>query len=135
MVELDCLENSCAGQPVPRVRIPLSPPIVLTIDVQLCTMFSMAFEISFNEVKNQLLKATRGIGFDDIKDLLGSSDLLANIVHPSQRYPHQHVYVVKRGDTVYAVPYVINTQKGEIFLKTIYPSRALKRKYMKGEDS
>lgn len=28
MVELDCLENSCAGQPAPRVRIPPPPPIL-----------------------------------------------------------------------------------------------------------
>lgn len=94
----------------------------------------MAFDISFSEEKNQLLKATRGIGLDEIKDLLGRNNLLADIVHPSERYPHQRMYVVRVDHTVYAVPYVINAQKGEIFLKTAYPSRVLKRKYIQGED-
>lgn len=93
----------------------------------------MAFDISFSEEKNQLLKVTRNVSFEQIKDLLGTDSLLADIVHPNERYPHQRMYVVKVGHTVYAVPYVINTQKSEIFLKTAYPSRALKRKYIQGD--
>lgn len=93
----------------------------------------MVFNIYFNEEKNQLLKATRGIGFDEIKDLLGGDGLLADIIHPSKMYSHQRIYVVRVNDVVYAVPYVINPQKGEIFLKTIYPSRVLRRKYIQGD--
>lgn len=92
----------------------------------------MAFDILFNEEKNQLLKVIRGISFEQIKDLLGTDSLLADIVHPNERYPHQRMYVVKVNHIVYAVPYVADTNKGEIFLKTIYPSRVLKRKYIQG---
>ncbi len=93
----------------------------------------MAFSISFSEEKNQLLKATRGIGFEDIIDLLGTESLLADIAHPSKKDPHQRVYVVKVQSYIYAVPYVIDPIWCEIFLKTVYPSRALTKKYMRGD--
>lgn len=95
----------------------------------------MAFSIHFNEEKNQLLGATRGITFEEIVDSIRVGGLLADIAHPSKQRPSQRVYVVKVKDYVYAVPYVISTQKKEIFLKTIYPSRALTKKYIQEGDN
>jgi uncharacterized DUF497 family protein len=92
----------------------------------------MAFSIRFNEEKNQLLIATRRISFEDVQDAIEKDDLLADITHPSQKHPHQRLYVIKIKGYVYAVPYVINTKSWEIFLKTIYPSRLLTKQYMKG---
>lgn len=92
----------------------------------------MAFTIKFNEEKNQLLKATRQISFEDVLKALKEGKVLTDISHPSQRHPHQQVYVIKIKNYAYAVPYVLNTKKQEIFLKTIYKSRALTEKYMKG---
>ena len=92
----------------------------------------MVFSIRFNEEKNQLLKATRRISFEDIIEALKSGQLLADIAHPSQKHPRQRLYIVKIKEYAYAVPYVYNTQKQEIFLKTIYPSRMLTRIYLKG---
>jgi len=43
------------------------------------------------------------------------------------------VYVIAIKNYVYAVPYVKNEEKHEIFLKTVYPSRVLTKKYMKGD--
>jgi hypothetical protein len=94
----------------------------------------MAFDINFNEEKNQLLKATRGIGFDEIIQAMGRGDLLADITHPSKSRPNQRLYIVKIKQYAYAVPYVANPKKNEIFLKTAYASRALTKKYMKGDD-
>lgn len=92
----------------------------------------MAFTITFNEEKNQLLKATRKVSFEDVLKVLKEEKLLGDISHPSQKYPHQRVYVVKIKRYAYAVPYIVNTEKQEIFLKTIYPSRALTKFYLKG---
>lgn len=92
----------------------------------------MAFSIKFNEEKNQLLKATRKISFEDVLEALKKGKLLADVAHPSQKHPRQRLYVVKIREYVYAVPYVSDTRKQEIFLKTIYPSRVLTKKYMKG---
>lgn len=95
----------------------------------------MAFDFNFNEEKNQLLKATRGIGFDEIIEAIGEGSLLADIAHPSRSRPNQRLYAVKIKGYVYAVPYVVNTQKKEIFLKTVYASRTLTRKYTKGDSN
>jgi hypothetical protein len=92
----------------------------------------MALSIRFNEVKNQLLKATRGTGFEEIRDAIEAGNLLANIAYPSQKYPHQRMYVVRIKQYVYAVSYVKDIKNGEVFLKTAYPSRSLTRDYLKG---
>lgn len=93
----------------------------------------MAFDINFNEEKNQLLKATRGIGFGEIIEAISRGGLLADIAHPSKSRPNQRLYAVRIKKYVYAVPYVINSRKNEIFLKTAYASRTLTKKYMKGD--
>ena len=92
----------------------------------------MPFRITFNEEKNELLKATRGISFEDVLDALKKGQLLADIAHFSIKHPRQNLYVVKIKKYAYAIPYITNIQKKEIFLKTIYPSRALTRIYLEG---
>lgn len=94
----------------------------------------MAFSITFNEEKNQLLKATRGITFEDVLEAFQQENLLADIAHPSRKHPRQRLYVVKINEYAYAVPYIIDARRKEIFLKTIYPSRALYRIYLKGDN-
>ena len=94
----------------------------------------MAFSIRFNEEKNQLLKATRGVSFEDILEAFKEGRLLADIAHPSKnkKHPHQRLYAVEIKGYAYAVPYVFDSRKQEIFLKTIYPSRLLTKIYLKG---
>lgn len=95
----------------------------------------MAFSISFNEEKNQLLKAIRGVCFEDVAVALKNNQLLANVSHPDLRRSHQKIYIVQINNYAYAVPYVINVQKKEIFLKTIYPSRVFSKKYLKKDSN
>ncbi|MBU2632098.1 toxin [Patescibacteria group bacterium] len=92
----------------------------------------MAFDINFNEEKNQLLKAMRGVSFEDVLEALKKEKLLADILHSSQKHPRQRICVVEIRGYVYAVPYIFNDHKQEIFLKTIYPSRILTKIYLKG---
>jgi len=95
----------------------------------------MLFSLKFSEEKNELLKATRNIGFEDILDALKDEDnLVANIAHPNAKRPHQRLLVVKVRNYAYAVPYVVDQQKDEMFLKTIYPSRTLTKRYVKGDN-
>jgi hypothetical protein len=91
----------------------------------------MALSIRFNEDKNQLLKATRGIGFDEAVKHLKNGDLLAEKIHPDKARSHQRLYIVKIESYAYVVPFVINEKKDEIFLKTIYPSRSYTKLYIK----
>ncbi len=91
----------------------------------------MVFRIIFNDEKNEVLKATRGIGFNDVVDLIISGGLLDDKQHPRSDKKHQRLYVIKVEKYAYVVPYVIDQEKKEIFLKTIYPSRKFTKLYIK----
>lgn len=85
----------------------------------------MAFRIRYNEDKNQILKATRGISFEEVIIAMASGGLVDNRSTPNPSRSHQRIYLVRIDISIYIVPYVINLKKAEIFLKTIYPSRKL----------
>lgn len=92
----------------------------------------MDFSIRYSEQKNQLLKATRGISFLEIIRSMEEGQLLDDTSHPNRSRPNQRTYIVRVGDYVYVVPYVVNVERKEIFSKTIYPSRVLTKIYLKG---
>lgn len=84
--------------------------------------------ISYGQEKNELLKKTRGIGFEEIIIAIEAGNILDVYDHPDQsNYPGQKIYVVEALDYVYLVPYVRN--EDGIFLKTIIPSRKAKKIY------
>lgn len=89
----------------------------------------MPFSITFNEEKNELLKATRGVNFEEVIKAIESGRVLDNLLHPSEKYAHQRLLVVEINEYMYAVPCIIDPLKKEIFLKTIYPSRKLTHTY------
>jgi uncharacterized DUF497 family protein len=91
----------------------------------------MAFYIRFNEEKNQILKATRGIDFEQVIDLIAKGKLLDDKQHPDSNKPHQRIYIIQVDTYAYVIPYVINTDREEIFLKTVYPSRKYTKEYIK----
>lgn len=80
-------------------------------------------------MKNRKLKAERGIGFEEIVSQIERGGLLDILEHPNQeRYSGQRIFVVRRDDYVYLVPFV----EGEtlVFLKTIIPSRKATKQYL-----
>ena len=84
--------------------------------------------ISFGKEKNELLKKTRGIGFDDIILAMEDGKILDVYDHPDKiNYPKQKIYVVEALGYVYLVPFV--KDENGIFLKTIIPSRKAKKIY------
>lgn len=89
----------------------------------------------YNAEKNILLKATRGISFDDIIQAIGEGKQLADIKHPDRkRYPNQRIMVVQINNYFWAVPYV-SQEKGVVFLKTSYPSRVLTKRYLRTNET
>ena len=89
--------------------------------------------ISWNEEKNKLLKKTRGVSFEQVRQKLKSKSILADIPHFNQaQYPNQRIFILKILDYVYAVPYVKSNEG--IFLKTIYPNRKLNKRYIGGKN-
>jgi len=90
--------------------------------------------IRYSLEKNEILKANRGISFEDVILALEEGYLLDDIEHPNkERYPNQNIFIilVVVKDYVYLVPYV--EDETSIFLKTIIPSRKMNKKYNKKE--
>lgn len=84
---------------------------------------------TWDEAKNEKLKAERGIGFEEIVFLIGRGQLLDTLEHPNQeRYAGQRIFVVQREEYVYLVPFVEDDR--QIALKTIIPSRKATKKYL-----
>ena len=74
-----------------------------------------------------------GIGFEEIVFHIERGDLLDILERPNpDRYAGQRIFVVRRDDYVYLVPFVEDEQT--VFLKTIIPSRKATKQYL-GEDS
>ena len=75
-----------------------------------------------NKEKNDLLRRTRNVCFEDVLLAIESDNLLAIIEHNNQiKYRWQKILIVKINNYVYRVPYIEENNK--IFLKTIFPSR------------
>ena len=90
---------------------------------------------NWDDQKNRLLKRTRNIGFEEIVLAIEEGDLVDVLEHPNKdRYSNQWIYLVAHQNYIYAVPSVRNTETGEIFLKTIFPSRRYTRVYLRSED-
>ncbi len=78
--------------------------------------------------KNRLLKNERNVCFEDVVTLIYEKKVLDIIAHPNkEKYPHQHIYIVRLHGYVHMVPFVKNGD--EIWLKTIVPSRKLNKLY------
>ena len=88
--------------------------------------------ISWNVEKNALLKAQRGVSFEDVVFHIMAGDILDTFDHPNQeRYSGQQIHVVAIEDFVYLVPFV--ESQDEVFLKTIIPSRKATKNYRGGD--
>jgi len=78
--------------------------------------------------KNELLKKTRDVCFEQVVLLMERGKVLDIMEHPNQeKYPGQKIAVVIIDSYAYLVPYVEHNE--EIFLKTIIPSRKATNKY------
>lgn len=88
---------------------------------------------AWDDGKNARLTADRGIGFEEIVFHIERGDLLDILMHSNpQRYPGQRIFVVRRDDYVYLVPFVEDDHT--VFLKTIIPSRKATKQYL-GEEA
>jgi uncharacterized DUF497 family protein len=88
---------------------------------------------AWDDAKNAKLRKERAIGFEDVVFHIERGDLLDILEHPNaNRYSGQRIFVVRREDYVYLVPFV--EDKHTVFLKTIIPSRKATKQYL-GEES
>ena len=86
----------------------------------------------WNDEKNELLKKSRGVSFEQVVLAIVSGDLIDRIKHPNpEKYPNQKVFLVRIEDYIYSVPYVEDDEI--IFLKTIIPNSKATKKYLGGK--
>jgi len=84
---------------------------------------------NWNNDKNELLRKNRAICFEGMLLYMDKGFLIDDIVHPNQeKYPGQRMLVVDIEDYICLVPYV--ESEGELFMKTIIPSRKATEKYL-----
>lgn len=85
---------------------------------------------NFSLQKNLSLKILRGVDFLDVIVALWKGGLLDVMEHPNKlKYPNQKVYIVEVRGYAYAVPFV-EMAEGGVFLKTLFPSRKLTKRYL-----
>jgi uncharacterized DUF497 family protein len=85
---------------------------------------------NFSPEKNKLLIAQRGISFEEAIEAILDGGLLEITDHPNKsKYPKQKVYIINIDDYVYAVPFIYEN-RATVFLKTIFPTRKLTKKYL-----
>lgn len=83
----------------------------------------------WSQEKNEILRADRGLSFENVVVAIESGGLLDILVHPNQaKYPRQKVLVVECDNYVYLVPFV--EEEDYFFLKTVIPSRKATRDYL-----
>ena len=88
---------------------------------------------TWDPVKNEKLKAERGVSFDEIVFHIERGDVLDILEHPNQeRYEGQRILIVQLEDYVYLVPFVEGEE--QVVLKTIIPSRKATKKYLRKGD-
>lgn len=87
----------------------------------------------WNPEKNEYLKETRGISFEEIIFHLSKGEIWKTADHPDQtNYKGQKIYFIIVENYIYLVPHVV--EKEYIFLKTIIPSRKATKMYRKEQE-
>jgi hypothetical protein len=86
--------------------------------------------LNWSPEKNEILKAKRGISFEEIALLIESGRILGIEENPGRS--NQKIYVLEIENYAFIVPFV--EKDNEIFLKTAFPSRKYTKRYgLKGE--
>jgi uncharacterized DUF497 family protein len=105
---------------------------VCLLGTRCATLIAVKY-FAWDNARNAKLRAERGIGFEEIAFHIERGDLLDILEHPNpERYGGQRIFVVRREDYVYLVPFV--EDEHSVFLKTIIPSRKATKEYL-GDES
>lgn len=85
--------------------------------------------LDWDTQKNEKLKTSRGISFEEIIIAIVEGRLIKTLRHPNKKkYPNQKMYIVNVNNYAYLVPFVEDEDK--VFLKTAIPSRVATKKYL-----
>lgn len=98
-----------------------------------CAILYLMIHYQWNNEKNNELKDSRGIGFEQVILHIEQGNVLKIIQHPNQqKYPEQKILILNINNYAYLIPFV--EHKNIKFLKTIIPSRNATRDYLGDHD-
>ena len=98
-------------------------------------MIKKIYDYDFSIEKNKQIMEERGISFEEIIAALENGQLLDIIINPNtELYAHQKIFVLNINEYIYLVPFVYKNPN-EIFLKTIFPSRKLTKRYLNKQEN
>ena len=83
-------------------------------------------QILWDNEKNQILIAERGLSLETFASLILEKKYLAILKNPSRT--EQKIFVIPFQNYTYVVPFIINNSQN-IVLKTVFPSRKYHRIY------
>jgi uncharacterized DUF497 family protein len=84
--------------------------------------------ILWDEQKDEKLRKERGVCFEEVVERIVSNEILGILEHRTRK--NQKIFVLVLKGRIHAVSFLWD-EDGNIFLKTIYPSRKLQRRYGK----
>ena len=84
----------------------------------------------WDDNKNEILKSTRNISFEEIVFYIANDFVLDVVPHPNpSKYLNQRMFIINIDHYAYLVPFIEENEI--IYLKTIIPSRKATKKYLK----
>ena len=94
-----------------------------------CHIITMLKPYKWNQEKNEWLKITRGISFEEIVLKINSGCLLDTVDHPNKnKYPNQKMFILNINNYIYVVPLV--EKSDYYFLKTVFPNGRYTKKLL-----
>ena len=81
-----------------------------------------------DEEKDEKLRKERGVCFEVVVEKIVTNEILDILEHRNRK--NQKIFVIFLKGRIHAVPF-LRDEDGNMFLKTIYPSRKLQRRYGK----
>lgn len=90
----------------------------------------MKYKFDYSEEKDLILKETRNVSFRDVIQAYKKGKKLADLENKSKGRTNQRLLVVNLEGYAFVAPYVIDEKRKRVFLKTIYSSRKLTKRYL-----
>ena len=83
--------------------------------------------------KDKEIQEKHGISFDEIINLIGRGFLWKILVNPSPKYKGQKIYLVRKINSIYMVPF--ENHSGKCHLITAFYSKTFTEKYRRMNDN
>ena len=90
----------------------------------------MKYNFDYSREKDLILKESRNVSFRDVIQAYRTGKKLADLENKSKKRTNQRLLVVNIEGYAFAAPYIIDEKRKRVFLKTVYPSRKLTKKYL-----